>query len=76
MRKLSARDATLLGIGAAIAACGVAKLLDELGEMSEEMALGYASENALPVAGQPGFPDTSGVHHPWNNFPAKPQNSA
>jgi hypothetical protein len=52
-------SAALLGIGASLAVRAAAKLLDEIGELSDATALGYAPENAVPVASHPGFRDTS-----------------
>ena len=54
----------LLLVAVAAAARPVKKLFGEIGELSDEMALGYQASNALPTGGQPGFPDTSGVLPP------------
>jgi hypothetical protein len=59
-------SAALVGVGAAMAFRASLKLLDELGEISDQMSLGYDSANAIPLAGQPHFPDTSGVRRSLN----------
>jgi hypothetical protein len=53
----------LVGLGAAVAARAAANFLEEFGELSQEVELGYPSANALPIIGHPGFPDTSGLLH-------------
>jgi hypothetical protein len=53
---------TILGLGASLAASRAAiKHSKGFGELDEAMGLGYSPENALPIAGQPGFPDSAGV---------------
>ena len=47
----------ILGAGASFAASRLfVKNSRDLGELSEAMDLGYSPENALPIAGQGGFP--------------------
>lgn len=53
---------TVLGIGASLVASRlVAKKPLGFGELSDAMDLGYSPENALPIAGQAGFPAVSNV---------------
>jgi hypothetical protein len=61
VKKTHVKSSILVGMGAALAARTVAKLVREIGQLSDEVDRGYTSANALPVAGQAGFPDTSGV---------------
>lgn len=61
----------LTGAGAAAAISRGAKVLKEIGALGEEMSLGYSSDNALPIAGQAGFPDTSGAQM-QSRAPAEP----
>ncbi|NDU79125.1 hypothetical protein GWI34_42080 [Actinomadura sp. DSM 109109] len=70
--KKSRVKSVLLGMGVAVAARSVAKFVREIGELSEEASKGYASENVLPVSGQEGFPDTSGIRHPSSNLEILP----
>lgn len=52
----------ITGIGTRLMAFGIgAKGAHGVGALSDAVDLGYAPENALPVAGQDGFPDSSGV---------------
>lgn len=53
---------TVLGIGASLVASRlVVKKPRGFSELSEAMDLGYSPENALPIAGQAGFPAVSDV---------------
>ena len=52
----------VLGIGASLAASRlVSKKHQSFGELSDAMDLGYSPENALPIAGQAGFPAVTDV---------------
>ena len=64
MSKARLFSVIFLGLGAAAVVRSATRFLDELGELSDEIDRGYSSENALPVAGQSDFPDTSGVQEP------------
>lgn len=52
----------VLGIGASLVASRiVVKKPQELGTLGDAVDLGYPPENALPIAGQAGFPTVSHV---------------
>lgn len=52
----------ILGMGASAMALRIAARKSRgPGALSDAVTLGYAPENAVPIAGQAGFPDSSGV---------------
>jgi hypothetical protein len=62
MKILRSMHVALLGIGASLVATRtVAGKPRGVADLSEAMDLGYSPENALPIAGQAGFADSSGV---------------
>lgn len=62
MRSPRSLGFTVLGIGASLAASLMAvKKRRGFGELSDAVDLGYSPENALPIAGQAGFPAVSDV---------------
>lgn len=53
---------TVIGIGASLVASRLlTKRPSDFGELSDAVDLGYSPENALPIAGQAGFPAVSDV---------------
>lgn len=72
MKKTRIKSAILLSMGATIAARAVTTLAREIGQLSEEVDRGYPSANDLPIAGHPGFPDTSGVRNAGTAAAARP----
>ncbi|MDX1888188.1 hypothetical protein [Mycolicibacterium sp. 050158] len=61
MNKARLATSALLGLAAAFGARAGARFFNGLGDLCQESELGYSSANSLPIAGQPGFPDTSGI---------------